>query len=72
MPNEVRAAIERVYKKYDAYLPETFPLLLRAFAKKGAVIRMMAAHNTGPVSNENAYKDMRAAVLALARECEKC
>lgn len=83
MPNnddEVRDAIQRASSKVFATDPdytilpvelEDLAEFFKALIKEDAVMRMMASHIHAPVSNETAYAYMRAAFLALARECGK-
>ena len=73
--NEVRAAIERVLHSYKA---ETFGKLLMFLANEDAVMRMMASHDEtvsgwrilSPTERHKRVEYMRAALLALAKECE--
>ena len=62
--DEVKAAIELVLHGYKA---ETFGKLLMFLANEDAGMKMMCDAQTGG----SPMNDMRAAVLALAKECEK-
>ena len=86
MSNEVKAAIERaIGRGTNSEEQEVIADALKAFANEDAVVRMMAeaAHNETAGLNEPKWdtltnysqaiwsKAMRAALLALARECER-
>ena len=78
MSDEVKTAIERaIGRGTNSEEQEVIADALKAFANEDAVVRMMASYNETQsawniLSVGERYKridDMRAALLALAREC---